>query len=521
MPTQLKRRTGLIPGVVAGVVLIVLLCVGVGAAIWLFLLNDPVPGPGRSSASTATGAQTPSPQLRRDADRDSISSPAKAEEPPITLEDGHVPIEVFFTAMGPNGKLARRAIANIDRHWHHNYTPIILEMLTRMGAGPRTGSLLRTLEANTGQAFGRDHHSLNKWYQWLWANDFGTHPGYADFKAKYYRLRDPRFAAYFQRQHPATIRLDEIRWGGVVRDGIPPLVKPRMIAAEEATYLGDDNVVFGIEVNGDARAYPKRILAWHEMFKDTVGGVSVNGVYCTLCGAMILYRTEYNGVHHELGTSGFLYRSNKLMYDQATESLWSTTRGEPVVGPLVGKGIKLEALSVVTSTWADWRKLHPQTTVLSLDTGHKRDYGEGVAYASYFATDALMFTVPKFDKRLANKAEILALRFGGADDLPTAIAADFLATRPVYQGQLGAQRYVILTDAGGANRVYEAGDTTFVTYAKDGTSVSDQDGRRWSVHESRLERDGDTVQLKRLAAHRAFWFGWFAAHPDTLLIMQK
>lgn len=510
MPTLLKGWNGLI--------LIVLLCVAVGAAIKLFLLDDAGRGPGRRSASMATRAETRSNQLRRDADRNATSSAGQTAEPPIELEDGHLPIGVFFTAMGPNGKLARRAIANIGKYWQNNYTPMILEMFTRRGADPRTGSLMRTLEAKTGQTFGRD---IDKWYQWLWDNDFGTHPGYADFKARYYSLRDPRFAAFFQRQRPAIIRLDEIRWGGVVRDGIPPLVKPKMITAKEATYLGDDHIIFGIEVNGDARAYPKRILAWHEMFKDTVGGVSVNGVYCTLCGSMILYRTEFNGVHYELGTSGFLYRSNKLMYDQATESLWSTTRGQPVVGPLVGKGIKLEVLSVVTSTWADWRKLHPKTTVLSLDTGHKRDYGEGVAYRSYFATDELMFTVPKFDRRLANKAEILALRFGGADDLPTAIAADFLATRPVYHGQLGAKRYVILTDTSGANRVYDVGDTTFVTYAKDGTSVSDQSGRRWSVHESRLERDGDNVQLKRLAAHRAFWFGWFAAHSDTLLIMQE
>ena len=477
-------------------ILIVLLCIIGAAATGVILRNDSVRGPGHSLASPA----------------------GQGAAPPVTLVDGDVPIDSFLDLSAPDAESVTRAITSIGQNWDDSYTAMILESLPRMRSSARAEDLIRMLEAKTGQAFGVD---TDGWYQWLWGNDFGAHPRYPDFKAGLYSVIDPRFAAHFRPSHPAVIRLDEIRWGGVVRDGIPPLVKPRMIPADKASYLADDHVVFGIEINGDARAYPKRILAWHEMVKDTVGGVSVNGVYCTLCGAMILYRTEHNGVQHELGTSGFLYRSNKLMYDRATESLWSTTYGEPVVGPLVGKGIKLEPLHVVTSTWATWRKLHPKTTVLSLATGHARDYREGAAYRSYFATDKLVFTVPELDRRLRNKAEVLALRFGGSGDLPVAIDAEFLATRPVYHGQLGAQRYVVLTDAGGANRVYDAGDYTFSAYDKDGTSVRDQTGWEWVMHESALKRAGGNVQLKRLPAHRAFWFGWFAAHPDTRLITQE
>ena len=102
--------------------------------------------------------------------------------------------------------------------------------------------------------------------------------------------------------------------------------------ADQAT--GGGGQFIGISLGDDVRAYPKRILAWHEMFVDTVGGISVAGVYCTLCGTMILYETTRNGVDHELGTSGFLFRSNKLMYDRATQSLWNTLWGKPVIGPL-------------------------------------------------------------------------------------------------------------------------------------------------------------------------------------------
>ena len=394
--------------------------------------------------------------------------------------------------------------------WDPGHAAMLLEVAQ---FSPHRDALLRALDALTGQSFGGDHDTA---YQWVWAHSAPSHPEYARFKGLLYGAIDPRFERYFDdADRTARIRLDEIRWGGVKRDGIPPLRDPKMIPAAEASYLAPGDVVFGIEIEGDARAYPKRILAWHEMFKDEIGGIPVNGVYCTLCGSMILYRTEHARCRqHELGTSGFLYRSNKLMYDAATESLWTTLGGEPVVGPLADSGIRLEPLFAVTSTWQAWRERHPDTTVLSLDTGHERDYGEGVAYRSYFATDALMFTVPKLDRRLANKAEVLALRFGGGP--PVAIDSRWLSGRPVHRGLAGDVAYVVLTDASGAHRVYRDGEAPIVEYDGDRSAV-DAGGHRWRVAEDALHAEG-SQPLARLPAHRAFWFGWHAAHPDTVLI---
>ncbi|MBK9609350.1 MAG: DUF3179 domain-containing protein [Betaproteobacteria bacterium] len=184
------------------------------------------------------------------------------------------------------------------------------------------------------------------------------------------------------------------------------------------------------------------MLAWHEMVKDRMAGRELNGVYCTLCGVLILYDATVAGVHHELGTSGFLYRSNKLMYDHATKSLWSTLTGTHAGrGPLVGQGIELRTLPVVTTTWGEWKKRHPGTTVLSLDTGHQRDYAEGAAYHEYFASDRLMFGVPLLDTRLPNKAEVLALRMQGEARAQLAIAADFLAANRVYHDRIGVQEF--------------------------------------------------------------------------------
>ncbi len=238
-------------------------------------------------------------------------------------------------------------------------------------------------------------------------------------------------------------------WGGILRvDGIPPLENPKFIRAQDADYLGNNNVVFGIDINGEARAYPKRILAWHELFNDTGDGVGVTCAYCTLFGAAVLYRQTIGEQKFDFGTSGFLYRSNKLMYDRQTHTLWSTLEGIPVVGKLVRSGLKLERLPIVTTTWKEWKRRHPNTKMLFLGTGFIRDYGEGVSSQSYFPTEELMFPVPVDDARLKNKQEVLAILLNGKS---AAYDTAFFEKNPLHQGKVRNQSIVVLTDRSGAN----------------------------------------------------------------------
>ncbi|MDE0333468.1 MAG: DUF3179 domain-containing protein [Defluviicoccus sp.] len=437
---------------------------------------------------------------------------ANAGHPRAEVADRAVS-RAFLTVLVGEESDKARAWELIETQWEPSFLPMALETI-RLTRDPEvSGVLLGIMDRETGAGLG---HDLDAWQRRMWNAPEARHPRYAAFKSALYSLIDPRFSAYFDTAGEPLIRLDEIVWGGVRQDGIPPLRNPAMLAAEDAAYLEDDNIVFGLSVNGDARAYPKRILAWHEMFVDTVGGVPVAGVYCTLCGTVILYRTEHEGVHHRLGTSGFLYRSNKLMYDQDTQSLWSTMQGAPVVGPLAGKSIALESGPVVTTTWGEWRRRHPGTRVLSLDTGHRRDYAEGAAYRDYFATDELMFSVPVLDTRLKNKDEVFTVRLADRPDAPLAISAEFLAANPVHHDAIEGTALVVLTDPSGANRAYASQKVRFARYDGD-TRVEDSAGTIWTMDEHALTAE-DGRALRRLPAQRAFWFGWYAAFPNTRLV---
>ena len=431
-----------------------------------------------------------------------VAAPAVANEP----------ID-FLRLLGGATEDRLAALETIEAGWREGSGMMLLETLFFVRDPRVSGLALDLLAEKTGENHGFD---MKSWYEWFWNREYQPHPKYAEFKSLLYRNIDPKFAGYFSPDHPARVRLDEVRWGGVRQDGIPPLRSPKMSKAGEADYLEDSHIVFAIEVEGDARAYPKRILGWHEMFVDEVGGVPVVGVYCTLCGTVILYDTVVDGVNHEFGTSGFLYRANKLMYDQATQSLWYSIWGEPVIGPLAERGIVLNRRSVVTTTWGEWRRRHPDTLVLDIDTGYERDYGEGKAYASYYATDELMFNTPFRDRRLKNKDEVLALVFPEAPEETLAIAQDYLLENPLHHDRVGDVDLVVLTDASGGNRVYATEGVRFESWDRQMTAV-DSTGATWKLTESALEGpDGRT--LSRLPSQRVFWFGWLASYPQTRLV---
>lgn len=329
-------------------------------------------------------------------------------------------------------------------------------------------------------------------------------PEYLAFKRKLIETIQPEMAQFLSLNDPRTISAQEILWGGVFIDTIPPLEHPHFVTPAQArSWIFDADQVIGVEINGDARAYPRRIIDWHEMVNDTVGGVPVSLAYCTLCGSAILYDGRVGERVFDFGTSGLLYRSNKLMYDRQTRTLWEQYTGVPVWGPLVGTGIELKVLPVVHTSWGEWLRDHPDTKVLDINTGFARDYNPGVAYAEYWATGNLMFPAPDRSGPLAPKETVYAVRLG---DALTAYPIRVLARRGFIQDSVGGEAVVVLTtpEASGA-RAYRATGVTFTAYDRDARTATTSDGRRWRLEEEALVAD-DGARLERVPGHNSFWF---------------
>lgn len=270
-----------------------------------------------------------------------------------------------------------------------------------------------------------------------------------------------------------SIPTSEIRSGGPPKDGIPALTDPKFISAGQAKYLKPQDRVLGVVLNGEARAYPLRILNWHEIVNDIIGPSPVVITYCPLTGSGIAYETQINKSRIKFGVSGKLYNSNLLLYDRSTESLWSQLKMEAVTGEMTGT--KLEPISVLNTTWQDWRRSYPGTRVLALDTGYRRDYDRD-PYEKYHRSPDIYFTVSNIDRRLPLKEWVLGVIINGkAKAYPFAALAKVSSPLP---DKLGGEDILVYFD----------------------------EKKKCAWVESEGGRSIPSVQ--------AYWFAWHAFYPD-------
>ena len=499
-------------------------------------VNTPAPGgPGTTPEPSPSGStQAVQPSTSK---ADPTSNPAANS--PISKPDSAQLMEMLVE---DRGAAVQDALEQVVQAADESFIPVFIELLRASDIGLVNPiyhwEYIQALEELSGQRFGDNWAA---WVEWYGRTEIQPPPGFTGWKGRLLGRIDPGFADLLRDEFPNRLRVEEIMWGGVPLDGIPALDNPSMIPAGEADYLLPGEPVFGLSINGEARAYPLRILDWHEMANDVVGGVPVSLAYCTLCGAGIAYDGRLDGAagleagQFTFGSSGFLYRSNKLMYDRQTRTLWNQLTGEPVLGPLADADIRLEILPLVRTSWEDWLAQHPGTLVLDIETGFQRPYEIGAAYADYFASTGTMFPVWQRSGLLPDKARIYALKVDGA---PKAYPVDLLVQEGVVNDSLNgtpvvlvAQRENIevegrsyrsgpaaplLTYGSGAEvRAYLRGGETF-SPGPDPSIVMDGSGNAWQVTEEAL-RGPNGESLERLPGHLAYWFGWYAFFPNTEL----
>jgi hypothetical protein len=319
-----------------------------------------------------------------------------------------------------------------------------------------------------------------------------------------------------------TVPLDKIVSGGPPQDGIPSIDNPKFQSVQEADeILENSELVLGLNVNGDIRAYPLQILVWHEIVNDVVGGKPIAVTYCPLCFTnQVFNRTLIDGNIVEFGTSGKLYNSNLVMYDRKSNSLWSQALGEGIVEYY--SGIKLEKIPFDITYWKEWKKLYPESKVLSRDTGSVRPYGAD-PYGDYYSNDLILFPVANDDKRLGLKVIIIGLE---DENQYKAYKLQDIETKKIINDVIGDDNKIALVSL--QPFMVRVFDRVIDNENKDDKIVVDLLYNETTnilidqVTNSEVNFEGTFIseplenkQLKRLAMDQGFWFEWASFHPAT------
>src|SRR5262249_34793340 len=250
----------------------------------------------------------------------------------------------------------------------------------------------------------------------------------------------------------ALVPVEEIVSGGPPPDGIPAIDRPVFVSpAAAAAWLAAREPVLALEVKGDARAYPLQILMWHEIVNDVVGGVPVTVTFCPLCNSGIAFERTVDGTTLDFGTSGKLYRSDLVMYDRQTHSLWAQIEGRAIVGALAGT--RLALIPANTIAYEDFKAVYPAGRVLSRATGHARSYGTN-PYAAYDRPDTRpVLFLGQPDRRRPPKERVVGIIMGGS---PRAYPWPTLAAQGVIQEVVGGERVVVFYRPGAVSALDES-----------------------------------------------------------------
>jgi hypothetical protein len=335
----------------------------------------------------------------------------------------------------------------------------------------------------------------------------------------------------------------EVRWGGVPRDGIPPIDNPEFESIEDASeWLRDRSPVISFELDGDARAYPLAILTRHEIVNDRFGETPVAVTFCPLCNSAIVFERQINDTELRLGVSGYLRNSDLIMWDDQTESWWQQLTGEGIVGEFTGEQLTILPSQVVS--FEAFREQFPDGVVL--DDGN-RSYGIN-PYTGYDSTDRPFLFDGQVDDRLDSATDrVLAGTIGGQ---PIAYPFDALAEEQVINDTVGDEPVVAIWQPGKASaldqaviaesrdvgmatlysRVIEApadvdeldvddDGNTVLTFIIDDEGVirDEQTNSTWDIFGTAEDGPLADVELRQELAAPHFWFAWAAFEPETLV----
>jgi hypothetical protein len=312
---------------------------------------------------------------------------------------------------------------------------------------------------------------------------------------------------------------NEVRDGGPGKDGIPAIDNPKFIRVNEVNFLNDNDLVLGYADGNEVRAYPHKILDWHEIVNDDTPNHSIAVIYCPLTGTGIGWDRMFGNNKTTFGVSGLLYNSNIIPYDRATDSNWSQLLLKSVNGDL--KGTQPVVYNLLETSWKTWKTMYPNSKVLSLNTGYNRNYGN-YPYGSYKTNGTLLFPVSNSDSRVSLKERVLAVidnekakafRFSQLDANEDLISTSFNNKNLVIAGSKSANLMVAFNT--------KLADGTVLEFQKTNSPLpallDDDEGNTWDVFGKAIAGPREGQKLFPVPQMMGYWFSFAAFYPDIEL----
>lgn len=305
--------------------------------------------------------------------------------------------------------------------------------------------------------------------------------------------------------------------GGPRKDGIPALSNPSFVPAKEASYLSDEELVIGVKIGSEVRAYPHPILDWHEIINDEINGKTLAITYCPLTGSGIGWNRVLNGQTTTFGVSGLLYNTNLISYDRATNSNWSQMKLQCVNGPL--KGTFIETSRVLETTWKTWKEMYPDMKVVSANTGYSRPYGR-YPYGDYTTSNDLLFPIANDDRRLPRKERVHGIIIGDQArvyriiSFPDTVGTvnDSISGVPIVVVGSRLRNFLMSYERTLPNRkvlIFSPVQNSLPA------AMIDNEGTTWDVWGRGLSGPRAGAKLKPTRSFIAYWFAWGAFYPGA------
>lgn len=361
------------------------------------------------------------------------------------------------------------------------------------------------------------------WREWTWREgDPKEHKGYPYVKYFFYKRLNPLFSSLLDPKRFSRIRWDEIVAGPSIRPEKPqPLTSPKILGgySPEADYISNPDPVIGVSAGGEKRAYPIRLLNFHEVVNDTLGGIPIVVFFNPLTQTATAYvRDAGEDKPLVFGSTSLLYRGDGLYFDQHTKTLWTGYDGRAVSGSLSegSEPTRLRPLFVTQTSWVIWRKTWRETTTIALETSYGYNYANDRPYDYFRRIHDAVIPLRYHDSRLHPKERVFGLALG---DDAIAYPIGQMYTDDLINDHVDGKKIVIQCFPDRDEyRAYRAGDRTFHYTASPFHLSDDQTYTHWRITEEGLEVGSDlsaSLRLERVRGEVTLWYSWVQRHPNT------